>query len=97
MRQPEGFVGNGQENLVCCLKRSIYGLKQSPWCWNHALDKQLKKLRFKQTASDRCLYVYTDSEGEMLVVAIYVDDIILGGRCEAKLNQIKLELSQNSS
>jgi len=33
---------------------------------------------FKQTASDPCLYVYMDSEGELLVVAIYVDDIILG-------------------
>ena len=30
MRQPEGFVESGQENLVCRLKRSIYGLKQSP-------------------------------------------------------------------
>ena len=30
MRQPEGFVESGQENLVCHLKRSIYGLKQSP-------------------------------------------------------------------
>ena len=24
MRQPEGFMKNGQENLVCRLKRSIY-------------------------------------------------------------------------
>ena len=49
---------------------------------------------FKQTASDPCLYVYSDSEGELLFVAIYVDDIILGGRIEAKLNEMKHELSQ---
>ena len=30
MRQPEGFVEPGKEHLVCCLNRSIYGLKQSP-------------------------------------------------------------------
>ena len=30
MKQPEGFVAQGQENLVCRLKKSIYGLKQSP-------------------------------------------------------------------
>jgi len=30
MKQPEGFVTKGQEHLVCRLKRSIYGLKQSP-------------------------------------------------------------------
>ena len=51
----------------------------------------MKELGFKQITSDPCLYY---SEGELLVVAIYVDDIILGGSCEANLNQMKLELSQ---
>ena len=35
MKQPEGFISKGQEHLVCRLKRSIYGLKQTPRCWNH--------------------------------------------------------------
>ena len=37
MRQPEGFVEEGQEHLVCRLKKSIYGLKQSSRCWNATL------------------------------------------------------------
>jgi len=41
MRQPKGFIEPGKENLVCHFKYSIYGLKQSPRCWNHALDSQL--------------------------------------------------------
>ena len=28
MQQPEGFVKKGKENLVCQLKKSLYGLKQ---------------------------------------------------------------------
>ncbi len=33
MRQPEGFVAQGNEELVCKLKKSIYyGLKQSRRC-----------------------------------------------------------------
>ena len=44
MKQPEGFIVKGQEHLVWRLKRSIYGLKQSPRCWNSALDSQLKKM-----------------------------------------------------
>jgi hypothetical protein len=30
MEQPEGFTQPGQEHLVCKLKKSFYGLKQSP-------------------------------------------------------------------
>ena len=44
MKQPEGFVVKGQEHLVCKLKRSIYGLKQSSRCWDSVLDQHLKKL-----------------------------------------------------
>ena len=42
MKQPEGFVEEGKEHLVCKLKQSLYGLKQSPRCWNYTLDAHLK-------------------------------------------------------
>ena len=47
MKQPEGFVVKCQEHLVCKLKKSIYGLKQSPRCWNIALHDHLCKIGFK--------------------------------------------------
>ena len=55
MAQPEGFVSPGQEHLVCKLKKSIYGLKQSPRCWNSALDAYLKQIGFTQSNSDPCI------------------------------------------
>ena len=56
MRQPEpeGFAAKGKEDLVCKLKKSIYGLKQSPRCWNSALDNYLKELGFSQVSGDPC-------------------------------------------
>ena len=38
MKQPEGFEVKGKEHLACKLNRSLYGLKQSPRCWNEALN-----------------------------------------------------------
>ena len=73
MKQPEGFIEGGQEHLVCRLKRSIYGFKQSPRCWNTALDVQLKAMGFALSTSDPC--IYTSTKGEVFIIAVYVDNI----------------------
>ena len=92
MKQSEGYVVKGKEDLVCKLRKSIYGLKQSPRCWNSALDDYLKKMGFVQAAGDPCMYMST--EGEMFLIAIYVDDILLAGKSIERLNAVKQALSQ---
>lgn len=92
MKQPEGFAVKGQEHLVCRLNRSIYGLKQSPRCWNSVLDSHLNKMGFTQTNSDPCLYV--PSEGEMFIIAVYVDDILLAGKSDERMIEVKRALSE---
>ena len=87
MKQPEGYVVKGKEKLVCKLKKSLYGLKQSPRCWNEALDKHLKKMGFVQANSDPC--IYTASRGELSLIAVYVDDIILAGRSDKRMKELK--------
>ena len=91
MKQPEGFVAEGQEDLVCKLKRSIYGLKQSPRCWNAALDHKLKQMGFVQAKGDPCLYMA--SEGEMFIIAVYVDDIVLAGKGDQRIAEVKQALA----
>ena len=93
MRQPEGYAVKGKENLVCRLKKSIYGLKQSPRCWNSVLDDYLKKLGFVQVPADPCLYVLA-SEGEICLIAVYVDDILLAGSCNKRLTAVKQALAK---
>ena len=87
MRQPEGFVAEGSEHLVCRLKRSIYGLKQSSRCWNSTIDGYLKQLGFLQSNSDPCVYIA--AVGEMAVVGVYVDDIVVAYKSEARLKKFK--------
>ena len=87
MKQPEGYTVKGKEKFVCKLKKSLYGLKQSPRCWNEALDKHLKKMGFEQANSDPC--IYTASGGELFLIAVYVDDIILAGRSDQRMKEVK--------
>ena len=93
MRQPEGFEIKGKEHLVCKLKKSIYGLKQSPRCWNVALDAQLKEMGFTQSTNDPCIY-HRKTGGDIFYMGVYVDDIVLAGRTERALNEVKTELSR---
>ena len=92
MQQPKGFVGKGEEHLVCKLKKSIYGLKQSPRCWNTALDKQLKEMGFVQSTSDPCIYI--DAGGDIFFIGVYVDNIILASRTLERVTEVKEALSQ---
>lgn len=92
MKQPQGYVKNGNEDLVCRLKKSLYGLKQSPRCWNFALDRHLKQFGFKQSNADPCLYF--GGSKEMVLVAVYVDDIIIATEEDVTMREIKDHISQ---
>ena len=91
MRQPEGFIAKGQEHLVCRLNKSLYGLKQSPRCWNVALDTYLREIGFIQLESDPC--IYCASSGEPFFLAVYVDDIIMASKSETRLAEVKKSLA----
>jgi Reverse transcriptase (RNA-dependent DNA polymerase) len=46
MKQPEGFVKPGQEDLVCKLHKSLYGLKQAGRTWYQKLHDCLTQMQF---------------------------------------------------
>ena len=92
IRQPEGFVVEGKENLVCQLKKSIYGLKQSPRCWNIAIDDYLKQMKFVQTEGDPCLYV-SKNGAETVIIAVYVDDILIATKTDERMTEVKAAIT----
>lgn len=77
MKQPPGYEVAGKEHMVCRLKKSIYGLKQSARCWNDRLDGVLKKMGFRPSVADPCLYTKVVS-GKLVYLLVYVDDILVG-------------------
>lgn len=91
MRPPEGInVPNGK---VLKLKRSLYGLHQSPRCWNEKFHNTLIRLGFKRSESDYCLYVLS-TEGDYIYLVIYVDDMLLIGHDTKKMSWIKRQLTE---
>jgi histone deacetylase 1/2 len=69
---PPGYPG--PPGMVCLLKKSIYGLKQSSRTWFHTLRAALLKNGFVQLLADTCVFVHV---ARSLVLSVHVDDIIL--------------------
>ncbi|KAK4254159.1 hypothetical protein QN277_020331 [Acacia crassicarpa] len=92
MKLPPGFPGK-KPNQVCKLKRSLYGLKQSPRAWFDRFTRVMKKHGFTQGQSDHTLFV-KHYNGKMTILTVYVDDIILTGDDEVEINQIKKALAR---
>ena len=78
---------------MCKLSKSIYGLKQSPRCWNTALHAHLVKMNFEQLHSDPCIYK-SKTEGDCFYIGVYVDDIVLAGRDETRIQEVKQMLAR---
>ena len=77
-----------QEDQVCKLKKSLYGLKQASRTWNATLIKFLNEYGLKQLKSDVCVFV-----NKHLIVAIYVDDLIIASKDEKDIIEFKNSIS----
>ncbi|KAG7578569.1 Reverse transcriptase RNA-dependent DNA polymerase [Arabidopsis thaliana x Arabidopsis arenosa] len=91
MKPPPGFSQPGDKR-VCRLRKSIYGLKQSPRCWFAKLADALQKYGFKQTKSDYSLFVFHHG-GVSLQILVYVDDLIISGNSSSAIKEFKDYLS----
>ena len=61
MEQLEGFIAKGNEDKVCKLVCSLYGLKQAGWVWNRTFSNTIKrKFGFKMIHSDAGVYYITN-------------------------------------
>lgn len=95
MRQPPGFVEGNQRNMVCKLKKSLYGLKQSGHEWNRVLnDSLVDKLKFNRLVTDPCVYIKRDRKNNPLIIAVYVDDILIMSPEKVMITEFKRELNE---
>ncbi|KAE8692022.1 hypothetical protein F3Y22_tig00110863pilonHSYRG00024 [Hibiscus syriacus] len=80
MRQPEGFTQPGNEHLVCRLKKSLYGLKQSLRQWYKRFDSYMIKIGYNRCEYDCCVYVKSLDDGSFIFLLLYVDDMLIAAK-----------------
>nr|GEW17959.1 ribonuclease H-like domain-containing protein [Tanacetum cinerariifolium] len=83
---PGYFLDN--ENKVCKLNKSLYGLKQTPRQWNAKLIAALLENNFMHSKSDYSLF--TKSFGDVFIaLLVYVDDIIITENSLTEIEMVK--------
>lgn len=87
MKLPPGF-DDPDPTKVCRLRKSIYGLKQSPWCWFFKLTAALKSYGFKQSRADYSHFSLIKGT-VCLHILIYVDDFIITSNDNSTLQRFK--------
>ena len=96
MKQPPGFIRAGSQDHVCKLKRSIYGLKQSPRQCNKVIDGYLKKHGFHPSICEPCVYIRNRNETDSKlpeIITLSVDDLLLIGESAVLVKGMKKMLS----
>ncbi|KAI5317697.1 hypothetical protein L3X38_037404 [Prunus dulcis] len=92
--QPEGFDLKNASHKVYKLRKALYGLKQAPRAWYSEIDAYLSMCKFKRSITEATLYTRSNSEGDLIIVSIYVDDIVYTGSGERMQTEFKREMMQ---
>ncbi|KAE9171648.1 hypothetical protein PF005_g27058 [Phytophthora fragariae] len=94
MELPEGLrellelvEAEGEDDVVCMLLQSSYGLKQASRVWDETIDKHLKSMVFEPADADPCVYTRGEGDDEC-IVCLYVDDMLIGSRQKAVIASV---------
>ncbi|GAA5968389.1 hypothetical protein JCM11641_007617 [Rhodosporidiobolus odoratus] len=100
VRPPPGFVfPPGKEHYVWKLKKSLYGLKQSPRLWKERLSSILGEFGFRQSRMDDGLYIpfFSSSHKSFAFHFLHVDDGKVFSNDPALVSDIRRHLEQSLS
>ncbi|KAJ4703754.1 Retrovirus-related Pol polyprotein from transposon TNT 1-94 [Melia azedarach] len=93
MTQLDGFQVPGKEDYVCKLKKSLYGLKQSPRQWYKRFDSYMIEIGYTRSPYDCCVYYSKATNGSLIYLVLYVDDMLIAAENKYDVQKLKDLLS----
>ncbi|KAG8500580.1 hypothetical protein CXB51_002706 [Gossypium anomalum] len=94
MQQPEGFTVSKKKDYVYLLKKSLYGLKQSPRQWYKRFDSFMTFHDFKRSSFYSCVYFKKNSDSSFVYLLLYVDDMLIATKDKGEIRKVKAQLSE---
>lgn len=91
--QAVGYEEEGKEDLVLCLHKALYGLKQASRAWYSKIDEFFSRENFRRSDCDHLLCT-KEAHGNVLIVCIYVDDLIVTGDDETMVESFKTAMKK---
>lgn len=86
LKLPEGAY-KGEKNVVK-LNKALYGLKNSPKCWNNKFNSVISREGFIKSKNDSCLFKRCIGKDKMYIL-LYVDDILFFSTNERHIVELK--------
>lgn len=84
-----------KQNQVLRLNRSLYGLEKAAATCFEKIPSVFKNMGFVACVSDSCVFARQDINGSWSYVALYVDDMLIGGVSADSIKNIAHELSDH--
>ena len=75
---PRCLLSEKQSQKVCILKKSLYGLNQSPKAWFGRFIKSMRAFGYCQSSSDHTLFL-KKHHGKITTLIVYVDGMVVTG------------------
>ena len=86
VRMPQGFRKSGK---VLKLKKTLYGLRQSPRAFWKFMVEKMQICGMTQSEFDPCLFI-----GKTVTCIMYVDDLLFWARDESEIHKLAMQLRE---
>jgi len=95
MQQPPGYHAPGSAKLVCRLRKTLYGLKQSGRRWYQKLvEIMLTHLGFSRCDVDQAVFFWREGRA-IIIVLVHVDDCTIAATSITLIADFKARISEH--